>query len=165
MEFFITDDTAPLYTRHGGSVMFHTPNSSDLASGRRPEPNAVHGMPWNIADLPIDWRSGEPSVAVPGSCRQSKSSCHAMAWSMAGNSRYIRMAKCSRLHGRSTHLHVFVEPHAPRSHDHMILCMWHAGVFVSLLDLPTLQESSAASHKCHFRVRHFRRVFDSPYKK
>ena len=41
--------------------MFHTPNSSDLASGRRPEPNAVHGMPWNIADLPIDWRSGEPS--------------------------------------------------------------------------------------------------------
>ena len=26
------------------------------------------------------------------------------------------------------------------------------------------QESSAASHKCHFRVRHFGRVFDLPFK-
>lgn len=33
-----------------------------------------------------------------------------------------------------------------------------------MLDLLRVEESSAASHKCHFRVRHFGRVFNSPYK-
>ena len=32
-------------------------------------------------------------------------------------------------------------------------------------DLLRVKESSAASHKCHFRVRHFGRVLKSPYKK
>ena len=30
--------------------MFHTSNSSDLASGGLSEPNAVHGKLWNIAN-------------------------------------------------------------------------------------------------------------------
>ena len=42
--------------------------------------------------------------------------------------------------------------------------MCHAGLAFSLLDLPTVQESSAASHKCHFRVCHSGRVCDYPYK-
>ena len=67
-------------------------------------------------------------------------------------------------HSGSTHLHVVVEPHAPHSHDHMIVCMYHAGSAFLLLHLPTPKESSVASHKCHFRVRHFGRVFSLPYK-
>ena len=62
----------------------------------------------------------------------------------------------------STHQHVFVERHAP--HSHVIIRMCHAGLAFSLLDLPTVQESSAASQKCHFRVRHSGRVCDYPYK-
>ena len=70
----------------------------------------------------------------------------------------------ARRHDRSSHLHVFVEPHAPHSHDHMIVRMCHTGLAFSLLHLPTAQESSAASHKCHFCVCHLGRVFNLPYK-
>ena len=38
---------------------------------------------------------------------------------------------------------------------------WHGPLFWHLL---CVKESSAASHKCHDRVRHFGRVFISPYK-
>ena len=54
---------------------------------------------------------------------------------------------------------------------------WHAGMtavdqlahlachsLLSFWNLLSTQESSAASHKCHFRVRHFGRVFDLPFK-
>jgi hypothetical protein len=59
---------------------------------------------------------------------------------------------------------VFVEPHAPHSHDHMIVRMCHTGLAFFLLHLPTAQESSAASHKCRFCVCHFGRVSNLPYK-
>ena len=47
----------------------------------------------------------------------------------------------------------------------MIVRMCHTGLAFSLLHLPTAQESSAASYKCQFRVRHFGRVFDYLYKR
>ena len=45
---------------------------------------------------------------------------------------------------------------ANMSHDHVSLCCFY--------NLPSVQESSAASHKCHFCVRHFGRVFALPFK-
>ena len=42
---------------------------------------------------------------------------------------------------------------------------WHTLACPSHLNLPCCVESSAATHKCHFRVRHFGRVFILPYKK
>jgi hypothetical protein len=50
-------------------------------------------------------------------------------------------------------------------HDHMsALHQLHLAHISPVHDLPSVQESSAASYKCHFCVRHFGRVFDLPYK-
>ena len=63
--------------------------------------------------------------------------------------------------------------HACMSHEHHTHCSlvitrlpaWHTLAGLLILNLPCCVESPAATHKCHFRVRHFGRVFALPYKK
>ena len=52
-------------------------------------------------------------------------------------------------------------PHTPWLHNCPHVAHWHDPLFLHLL---CVEESSAASHKCQFRVRHFGRVFDYLYK-
>ena len=89
---------------------------------------------------------------------------HALCTTRASTVQARSACPFARRHDRSSHLHVSVELRAPYSHNHMVVHMCHACLAFSLLHLPNAQESSAASHKCHFCVRRFGRVFELPYK-
>ena len=72
----------------------------------------------------------------------------------------------SRRYGRGTRLHAPCVPHAhdtphPPYDRTLHIAHWHGPLFWHLL---CVKQSSAASHKCHYCVRHFGRVFISPYK-
>jgi hypothetical protein len=80
------------------------------------------------------------------------------------------------MHTPFTHLHAgtVAALTCTMSHTHKIaasdastIAIRQVTIVLSLfvLHLPTVQESSAASHKCHSRVRHFGRVFTLLYKK
>ena len=59
-----------------------------------------------------------------------------------------------------SHTRIAASDAITQSHRHVTV-----NLSLSVFDMPTVQEGSSASHKCHSRVRRFGRVFNLPYKR
>ena len=138
-----------------------------MALGRRPQPTAASFSYTTLANI----ENSHAHSSVPEPCVGTIHPLSALLRSACKGDRGCRLNHAHLMHTSLAHLRAGMAnaltctSHTARGHDccrsiahlacHSLLSFWN---------LLSTQESSAASQKCRFRVRHFGRVFVLPYK-